>query len=250
MIDFKAVQSKWQEKWQENNVFKTEDSSKKKKCYVLEMFPYPSASGLHMGHAFNYTIGDIYARFKRMNNYNVLYPMGYDALGLPAENAAIKANSHPRKFTEQAIANFIKQQKELGLSYDWDRMVKTCDAEYYRWNQYFFLKFLEYGLAYRKKAPVNWCPKCDTVLANEQVHNGTCWRHSDTNVKIKHLEQWFVKTTKYADELLEFIPKLQWPERIKIMQNNWIGKSFGTEINFKINNQGLSSQLVQTQSVE
>lgn len=234
-MEFKAVQEKWQKKWEKEKVFKVKEG-KKKKCYVLEMFPYPSASGLHLGHAFNYTIGDVYARFKRMNGFNVLYPMGYDALGLPAENAAIKANSHPRKFTEEAIANYIRQQKGLGLSYDWDRMVKTCDAEYYKWNQYFFLKFMEKGLVYRKKAPVNWCPKCSTVLANEQVHSGKCWRHSDTEVQIKHLEQWFIKTTAYADELLECIDKLQWPERIKSMQKNWIGKSHGTIINFKINN--------------
>jgi leucyl-tRNA synthetase len=236
MTDFKAVQQKWQKKWADAKAFKTNDKGKNK-CYVLEMFPYPSASGLHIGHAFNYIIGDVYARFKRMNGFNVLYPMGYDALGLPAENAAIKANAHPRKFTESAIANFIKQQKELGLSYDWERMVKTCDYEYYQWNQYFFLKFMEKGLVYRKKAPVNWCPKCNTVLANEQVHSGKCWRHEDTEVTIKHLEQWFVKTTDYAEELLKDIDGLQWPERIKTMQKNWIGKSYGTTIKFKINNE-------------
>ncbi|MBD3253060.1 leucine--tRNA ligase, partial [Candidatus Pacearchaeota archaeon] len=204
---------------------------------VLEMFPYPSASGLHMGHAFNYTIGDVYSRFKRMNGFNVLYPMGFDALGLPAENAAIKARSHPKKFTEQAINNYIKQMKELGLGYDWTRLVRTCDEDYYKWNQYFFLRFLEDGLVYRKKAPVNWCPECNTVLANEQVHSGRCWRHKDTDVEIKQLEQWFIKTTKYAEELLEMADKLDWPERIKIMQKNWIGKSHGTDIDFEINNE-------------
>ncbi|MEK6951437.1 MAG: class I tRNA ligase family protein, partial [Nanoarchaeota archaeon] len=234
MVDFKAIEKKWQNKWEKEKAFHVKED-KKNKMYVLEMFPYPSSSGLHMGHAFNYTIGDIYARYKRMNGYNVLYPMGYDALGLPAENAAIKAQSHPKKFTEEAIKNFIKQQKELGLSYDWSRMIKTCDPGYYKWNQYFFLKFLENGLIYRKKAPVNFCGKCNTVLANEQVHSGKCWRHQDTNVEIKHLEQWFIKTTKYADELLRDIEILQWPERIKTMQRNWIGKSHGIEINFKIN---------------
>lgn len=235
-IDFKRVEKKWQDKWEKEKVFEVKEG-KKKKYYVLEMFPYPSGSGLHMGHAFNYTIGDIFARFKRMNGFNVLYPMGYDALGLPAENAAIKAKSHPKKFTDEAIANFIKQQKALGLSYDWSRLVKTCEPEYYRWNQYFFLKFLEKGLVYRKKAPVNWCPKCETVLANEQVHNGMCWRHEDTNVEIKHLEQWFIKTTKYSEELLEMAEGLEWPERIKKLQKNWIGKSHGTEILFSINNE-------------
>ncbi len=234
-MDFIKIQGKWQKKWEDAKLFESNEGSKKKKFYCLEMFPYPSASGLHMGHARNYIIGDIYSRFKRMNGFNVLYPMGYDALGLPAENAAIKAGTHPRKFTEDAINNFIKQQKEIGLSYDWSRMLKTCDPEYYRWNQYFFLKLYEKGLVYRKKAPVNWCPKCNTVLANEQVHNGKCWRHKDTSVEIKHLEQWFIKTTAYADELLEMTDALDWPERIKLMQKNWIGKSYGTDIDFEIN---------------
>ncbi|MDD5331403.1 MAG: leucine--tRNA ligase [Candidatus Nanoarchaeia archaeon] len=235
MTNFQKIEQKWQKKWEDSEIFKVKEDSKKKKYYVLEMFPYPSASGLHMGHALNYTIGDIFARFKRMQNYNVLYPMGYDAFGLPAENAAIKAKQHPKVYTEASMKNFEKQQKSLGLSYDWSRIVKTCESEYYKWNQYFFLKFFENGLVYRKKSPVNWCPKCDTVLANEQVHNGRCWRHEDTEVEIKHLEQWFIKTTKYSEELLKDIEKLEWPERIKLMQQNWIGKSYGTEINFEIN---------------
>jgi leucyl-tRNA synthetase len=234
-INFINIEKKWQKKWEENKVFKVKEDIKKKKYYVLEMFPYPSSSGLHMGHALNYTIGDIYARFKRMNNFNVLYPMGYDAFGLPAENAAIQAKEHPKKYTEEAINNYIRQQKEIGLSYDWDRIVKTCEPEYYKWNQFFFLKFLEKGLVYRKKSAVNWCPKCNTVLANEQVHSGKCWRHEDTDVEIKHLEQWFLKTTKYADELLEKLDNLDWPERIKSMQKNWIGKSHGVDIDFEIN---------------
>jgi len=233
-IDFSAIEKKWQERWEKEKCFEVEED-KKKKYYVLEMFPYPSASGLHMGHALNYTIGDIFARFKRMNGFNVLYPMGYDAFGLPAENAAIKAREHPKKYTEKSMINFEKQQKSLGISYDWKRMVITCEPEYYKWNQYFFLKFLEKGLVYRKKAAVNWCPKCSTVLANEQVHSGMCWRHEDTPVEIKQLEQWFIKTTKYSEELLEKIDSLDWPERIKILQKNWIGKSYGTEINFEIN---------------
>ena len=234
MADFKKIQEKWQKKWEEAKVFKVEESPKTPKMYILEMFPYPSSTGLHMGHAFNYTIGDIYSRFKRMTGFNVLYPMGYDSFGLPAENAAIEAKTHPKKFTEIAINNFIKQQKALGLSYDWDRMVSTCTPEYYKWNQYFFLKFLEKGLVYRKKSPVNWCPQCNTVLANEQVHEGKCWRHTDTEVETKELEQWFIKTTAYADELLEKIPELDWPERIKTMQENWIGKSIGVTLKFDV----------------
>ncbi len=230
--NFKSLESKWQKKWEKKKIFEVKPG--KKKFYCLEMFPYPSASGLHMGHAFNYTIGDIYSRFKRMQGFNVLYPMGFDAFGLPAENAAIKAHKHPAKYTDSAIKNYIKQMKSLGLSYDWSKTLRTCDKDYYKWNQFFFLKFLEKGLVYKKKAPVNWCPKCKTVLANEQVHNGKCWRHEDTNVETKHLEQWFIKTTAYAEELLTCIDDLEWPDRIKIMQKNWIGKSYGTEINFEI----------------
>jgi leucyl-tRNA synthetase len=234
MIDFKHIQEKWQKKWEEAKIFKVKEDIKKPKFYCLEMFPYPSGSGLHMGHAFNYTIGDIYTRFKRMNGFNVLYPMGYDSFGLPAENAAIEAKIHAKDFTEKAISNFIRQQKSLGLSYDWDRMLSTCTPEYYKWNQFLFLKFMERGLVYRKNAPVNWCPKCNTVLANEQVHDGKCWRHTETEVDQRYLEQWFIKTTTYADELLECIPKLEWPERIKIMQENWIGKSHGVTLTFDV----------------
>ncbi len=233
--NFSAIEKKWQKKWEEEKAFFVKQEGKKKKFYVLEMFPYPSGAGLHMGHALNYTIGDIYARFKRMQGYNVLYPMGYDAFGLPAENAAIKAGEHPKKYTQNSIKNFIKQQKALGLSYDWTKKLVTAEEEYYKWNQLFFLKLYETGLAYRKKSPVNWCPKCQSVLANEQVHNGKCWRHEDTDVEVKHLEQWFIKTTKYSDELLDKIDDLDWPERIKLMQKNWIGKSHGTEIMFEIN---------------
>ncbi|HRZ85943.1 MAG TPA: leucine--tRNA ligase [Candidatus Paceibacterota bacterium] len=234
-VNFKAIEEKWQKKWEEKKIFRVRDGNEKK-YYILEMFPYPSGDGLHMGHAFNYIIGDIFSRFKKMQGYNVLHPMGYDSLGLPAENAAIKAGVHPKEYTEKAILNYIKQQKELGISYDWTRMVKTHDPEYYKWDQWIFLKMFEKGLAFRKKAPVNWCSKCHTVLANEQVHNGKCWRHEDINVEIKHLEQWFFKTTEYANELYEKIDTLEnWPERVKAMQKNWIGKSYGTEINFEIN---------------
>jgi len=233
--NFKAIEKKWQKEWESKKIFQVKEREKKGKFYVLEMYPYPSGSGLHMGHAFNYTIGDVFARMKRMQGFNVLYPMGYDSFGLPAENAAIKEKKHPKTYTEKAIKNFIRQQKNLGLSYDWSRIIMTHKPDYYKWNQYFFIKFLEKGLVYRKKSPVNWCSKCQTVLANEQVHNGRCWRHADTEVEIKHLEQWFIKTTKYSDELLEKIREIEWPERIKIMQRNWIGKSEGTEIFFEIN---------------
>ncbi len=235
MANFKAIEKKWRTMWERAALFKAVDKSKKKKFYVLEMFPYPSGEGLHMGHAFNYIIGDIYARFKRMKGYNVLYPTGYDSLGLPAENAAIKEKIHPKIYTERAIKNFIKQQKSLGLSYDWSRMIKTSDPEYYKWDQWIFLKMFERDLAYRKKAAVNWCSKCNTALANEQVHDGKCWRHTDTDVEIKHLEQWFFKITEYADELYEDINKLVgWTDEIKAMQRNWIGKSRGVEINFRV----------------
>ena len=232
--NFRKIEKKWQKKWEESKIFQVKEG-KKKKFYSLEMYPYPSGSGLHMGHAFNYTIGDVFARMKRMQGFNVLYPMGYDSFGLPAENAAIKNKTHPKKYTEKAIQNFIKQQKGLGLSYDWTRIIMTHKPEYYRWNQFFFLKFLEKGLAYRKKAPVNWCSKCCSVLANEQVHNGRCWIHKDTEIEIKQLEQWFIRTTKYSEELLKNISELYWPERIKTMQRNWIGRSEGTEIVFEIN---------------
>jgi len=236
MVDFRKIEKKWQKKWEEKKVFEVKENSKRKKYYIMEMFPYPSALGLHLGHALNYTIGDILARFKRMKGFNVLYPMGFDALGLPAENAAIKARKHPKPYTIQAIKNYIKQMKELGFSYDWDKLVNSMEPEYYKWNQVFFLKFLEKGLAYRKKAAVNWCPKCNTVLANEQVVGGCCWRHEDTEVEIKHLEQWFLKITDYAEELLDCIDGLKWPQKIKTMQRNWIGKSHGTEIDFDVEN--------------
>ncbi|MCK9595652.1 leucine--tRNA ligase [Candidatus Pacearchaeota archaeon] len=234
-MDFSKIEKKWQTKWEKGNIFGVKEDNKKKKFYVLEMYPYPSASGLHIGHAFNYIIGDIQARFNIMGGFNVLHPMGFDSFGLPAENAAIKAKSHPKIFTEEAIENFIKQQKALGLTYDWSRMVESHKPDYYKWDQWIFLKMFEKGMAYKKKSSVNWCSQCNTVLANEQVNNGKCWRHKDTNVEIKHLEQWFLKITDYADELYEKIDTLTgWPERIKLMQKNWIGKSHGTEINFEI----------------
>jgi leucyl-tRNA synthetase len=234
-IDFKAMAAKWQKKWQDAGIFKVKEDPKKKKYYVLEMYPYPSASGLHMGHARNYVIGDVFARFKKMNGFNVLHPMGFDSFGLPAENAAIKAKSHPKVFTENAIQNFIRQQKALGISYDWDRVLCSHNPDFYKWDQWVFLKMFEKGLAFKRVASVNWCPKCNTVLANEQVHGGRCWRHEDTNVEVKSLNQWFFKITDYAEELLNDIDKLKdWPEDVKQMQKNWIGKSHGTLIDFKI----------------
>ena len=231
-VNFVAIDVKWQKAWEKAKVFEVDEDVTKKKYYLLEMYPYPSAKGLHMGHAFNFTVGDILARYMKMKGYNVLHPMGFDSFGLPAENAAIKDGTHPQKYTDASIKNFIKQQKSLGLSYDWSRTLMSHDPEYYKWNQYWFLQFLKSGLVYRKESPVNWCVKCESVLANEQVHDGKCWRHKDTNVVVKNLEQWFVKTTKYVEELLRDVDKLDWPERIKLMQKNWLGKSEGAEIDF------------------
>ncbi|MGD1078066.1 MAG: leucine--tRNA ligase [Candidatus Sulfotelmatobacter sp.] len=233
--DAQRVETKWFERWQQNAaLYAAEPDSTKKKYYVLEMLPYPSGA-LHMGHVRNYSIGDALARYMWMNGYNVLHPMGWDSFGLPAENAAIQNNTPPREWTLRNIANMKAQMKRLGFAYDWSREVTTCLPEYYRWNQWFFLKLFEQGLAYRKKSKVNWCPKCATVLANEQVVNGCCWRHEDTVVGQRELEQWFVCTTKYADELLRGLDKLEgWPEKVRTMQRNWIGRSEGTLVDFKL----------------
>ena len=235
IYNFKKIEKKWQKKWEAKKIFQVKEDKKKKKFYVLDMFPYPSGEGLHMGHAFVYSLGDIFARFKRLQGFNVFYPIGYDSFGLPAENAAIEAGTHPEDYTKKTISNFMKQQKAMGWSYDWSRMVKASDKDYYKWDQWIFLKMFEKGIAYRKKAPVNWCPKCNTVLANEQVVSGKCWRHDDTEIEIKHLEQWFFKITDYVEDLLKGLQKIDWPQRAKIMQENWIGKSYGTEIIFEIN---------------
>ncbi|MBS3124724.1 leucine--tRNA ligase [Candidatus Woesearchaeota archaeon] len=232
-MDHRAIAAKWQEKWSKLNLFRTKDKSKKPKFYNLEMFPYPSGYGLHMGHVRNFSIGDTVARYKRMRGFNVLYPMGFDAFGLPAENAAIKDKIHPKEYTEKAMEGLRKSLKRVGLSYDWKRELATCHPEYYKWNQYFFTKFFEKGLAYKKKAPINWCPSCGTVLANEQVVDGKCWR-CEGKVEVKELEQWFFKITDYAEELLKDVEKLAWPDRIKAMQRNWIGKSEGTTVQFKV----------------
>ncbi len=233
--DPQRVESKWFERWQQDPaLYAAEPGSQKKKYYVLEMLPYPSGA-LHMGHVRNYSIGDALARYMWMNGYNVLHPMGWDSFGLPAENAAIQNNTPPREWTLRNIANMKAQMNRLGFAYDWSREVTTCLPDYYRWNQWFFLKLFEKGLAYRKKSKVNWCPKCATVLANEQVVNGCCWRHEDTVVGQRELEQWFVRTTQYADELLSGLDKLEgWPEKVRIMQRNWIGRSEGTLVDFKL----------------
>src|SRR5579864_4744931 len=233
--DAQRVETKWAERWQQDPaLYAAEPDSAKKKYYVLEMLPYPSGV-LHMGHVRNYSIGDALARYMWMNGYNVLHPMGWDSFGLPAENAAISAKTPPREWTLRNIANMKAQMKRLGFAYDWSREVTTCFPEYYRWNQWFFLKFYEKGLAYRKKSKVNWCPKCATVLANEQVVNGCCWRHDDTLVEQRELEQWFLRITKYAEELLSDLEKLgNWPEKVRVMQRNWIGRSEGSLIDFKL----------------
>ena len=232
--DFKSIEVKWQNYWEENKSFEAERNSSKKKYYLLEMFPYPSGR-IHMGHVRNYGIGDAIARFMRMKGFNVLHPIGWDAFGLPAENAAIQNKSHPAQWTEDNIAAMQVQLKSLGLSYDWSREIATCRPEYYRWNQWCFLKFYEKGLVYRKKSQVNWCNSCNTVLANEQVVDGCCWR-CDSEVEDRHQEGWFFKITDYADRLLEGCDRLsgKWPEQVLTMQSNWIGKSHGAEVDFKL----------------
>lgn len=233
-IDFQEIEKKWQEKWENSKCFEVNTDLKKKKYYVLEMFPYPSATGIHIGHAFNYTLGDIFARFKIMQGFNVLHPAGYDSLGLPAENAAIKAGTHPEDYTNNSIKNFMKQQKMLGLTYDWSRVLNTADPKYYKWDQWIFLKMFEKGLVYEKEAAVNWCNKCKTIISNEQAQGGNCER-CETKIEIKNMKQWFIKISAYADRLLEGHKNLKWPEKTIAMQKNWIGKSHGTEIDFEIN---------------
>jgi len=274
------IEAKWRRKWEENRVFeseadtegeksgslarlgmtaktdeaKTQDpgaktapgapKEKKPKYYVLEMLPYPSGT-LHMGHMRNYTIGDVVARVKRMKGFNVIHPMGWDAFGLPAENAAIKNHTHPRIWTNNNIAEFQRVLRRFGFSYDWRREISTCEPEYYRWNQWFFLRMLEKGIAYKKKSRVNWCPKCCTVLANEQVVNGGfCWRHEDTRVESREIEQWFLKTTAYAEQLLDDLKQLEggWPDRVITMQRNWIGKSVGAKVFFEVEQEDFATE--------
>ena len=238
--NFSQIEKKWQEKWEQANIFKTDNKvENKKNYYALEMFAYPSGN-LHMGHVRNYTIGDVIARYKKMKGFNVLHPFGWDSFGLPAENAAIQNGAHPAKWTASNIESMKKQLKLLGLSYDWDREIATYTPEYYRWNQWIFKKLYEKGLVYRKNSTVNWCPECNTVLANEQVEEGKCWRHGKTDVIQKELTQWFFKITEYAEELLEDHKELAdgWPSKVLAMQKNWIGKSYGTEIEFIVEKTG------------
>ncbi|MCC5911565.1 MAG: leucine--tRNA ligase [Clostridiaceae bacterium] len=232
--DFKKIEQKWQNQWEEKEIFASTHEDQPK-YYVLEMFPYPSGK-IHMGHVRNYSIGDVVARYKKMKGFNVLHPMGWDAFGLPAENAAIKHGIHPDSWTQENIKDMKEQLSTLGLSYDWSREVATCNQDYYKWTQWLFLQFYNKGLAYKKESRVNWCPSCETVLANEQVVGGQCER-CDSNVGKKKLNQWYFKITEYADTLLEDIKLLEgWPNKVKLMQENWIGKSTGAEIEFKIEN--------------
>lgn len=225
------IEKKWQKVWEEQGVFKADDESSKTKFYSLDMFPYPSAYGLHVGHFKGYTLSDVVAKRKMMDGYEVLRPIGFDSFGLPAENFAIKTGTHPAAATKKAIINIRRQFKAAGLGYDWDREVIASDPDYYRWTQWMFLQLYKHGLAYRKKAPVNFCPSCKTVLANEQVVDGKCERCGSAVGK-KFLEQWFFRITDYAERLLEGLDAIDWPERIKAIQRNWIGKSYGTEIDF------------------
>ncbi len=241
----KKVEEKWQKFWDSEDLFGVTESTDRKKFYCLEMFPYPSGR-IHMGHVRNYVIGDVIARYKRMRGFNVLHPMGWDAFGLPAENAAIKHGLHPSEWTRNNIDYMRMQLKKLGLSYDWKRELATCDPEYYRWNQWFFLRMLERGLVYKKASSVNWCSSCGTVLANEQVIDNGCWR-CDTTIVQKKLEQWFFRITAYAEELLNDLDNLKnWPERVLAMQRNWIGRSKGVEVNFRVEGSDISVRIFTT----
>ncbi|MDD5115614.1 MAG: leucine--tRNA ligase [Candidatus Omnitrophica bacterium] len=231
--DFKKIEEKWQKIWQDTCAFRAQADPGRRKYYLLEMFPYPSGK-IHMGHVRNYTIGDVASRFKLLQGYNVMHPMGFDAFGQPAENAAIKNKTKPDVWTYKCIKEMETELKRMGFSYDWDREISTCDSSYYKWNQWIFLKMLERGLAYKRASGVNWCPSCQTTLANEEVVDGGCWR-CHTKVEQKDLEQWYLKITDYKERLLEDLGKLkQWPERVLAMQNNWIGKSAGVDIYFRL----------------
>ena len=236
-MNLPEVEKKWQKKWEETGLYRFEENSDKPKHYVLEMFSYPSGAKLHVGHWYNYGLTDSYARFRRMQGYNVFHPMGFDAFGLPAENYAIKTGIHPKDSTLKNIETMERQLREMGASFDWNYEIKTCMPDYYKWTQWCFLQLYKKGLAYRKAAPVNWCPNCNTVLANEQVVEGQCERCHSTVTK-KHLTQWFFKITDYAEELLSGLDKIDWPEKTKLMQRNWIGKSVGGEVTFQIQGGG------------
>jgi leucyl-tRNA synthetase len=231
--DFQSIETRWQQRWAAEGAFEVTEDPGKRKYYCLEMLPYPSGD-IHVGHVRNYCITDVISRCKRMRGFNVMHPIGWDALGLPAENAAIKRGVHPEKWTRQNIAGMKRQLQRLGFSYPWSREIATCDPEYYRWNQWFFLRMLERGIAYRAKAPVNWCPSCQTVLANEQAEGGICWRCKNP-VEQRDMEQWFLRITAYQDQLLEDMDELpEWPERVLVQQKNWIGKSKGAEMDFAV----------------
>ncbi|MDD5505456.1 MAG: leucine--tRNA ligase, partial [Candidatus Omnitrophica bacterium] len=235
--DFKEIEKKWQKIWHAAHAFRAQADPARKKYYLLEMFPYPSGK-IHMGHVRNYTIGDVASRFKLLEGYNVMHPMGFDAFGQPAENAAIKNKTKPDTWTRKCIKEMETELKKMGFSYDWDREISTCDRDYYKWNQWIFLKMFERGLAYKKASGVNWCSSCQTTLANEEVVDGGCWR-CHTKVEQKDLEQWYLKITEYKERLLEDLGQLkQWPERVLAMQNNWIGRSCGVDIYFRIKNSG------------
>lgn len=230
-MDFKSIEKKWNEKWEKDNLYKFDETNLKNKYYLLEMFSYPSGAKLHLGHWWNFGLSDSFGRFKRLQGFNVFQPMGFDAFGLPAENYALKTGIHPRVSTEANIKAMEEQLKNIGGTFNWEYEVKTCEPEYYKWTQWIFTKLFEKGLAYQKYAPVNWCPKCNTVLANEQVIDGHCER-CDSEVIHKNMTQWFLKITDYAEELLAGLDKLDWPEKTKLLQRNWIGKSVGAEVDF------------------
>ena len=232
-MDFKKIEKKWQKKWEETNLYAYKEDKTKEKLYCLEMFSYPSGAKLHLGHWYNFGVTDTWARFKKMCGYNLFHPMGFDAFGLPAENYAIKTGIHPRISTEKNIATMEQQLKAIGGSWDWRHEVVTCREDYYKWTEWMFLQLYKHGLAYKKEAPVNWCPSCNTVLANEQVVSGECERCGSTVIR-KKMSQWFFKITEYAEELLQDLDKLDWPEKTKILQRNWIGKSNGAYVDFKV----------------
>ena len=242
--DPRELDAKWQERWDRDKLYQVRDDDPRPKWYELTMYPYPSGD-LHIGHWYAMAPADAHARFRRMQGYNVLHPMGFDAFGLPAENAAIRRGIHPYQWTMSNIENMRRQLSSMGSTYDWDREIICAQPEYYRWNQWIFLQFYKAGLAYRAKAPANWCPSCQTVLANEQVVDGKCER-CDSAVSRRDLEQWFLGITKYAEELLDFSGLLDWPERIKAMQTNWIGRSEGVEISFDISEYGLEETEIRT----
>ena len=233
-MPFNDIEKKWQKRWRESGLFDTSEDPGEDKFYLLEMYAYPSGD-VHMGHFRNYSIGDLVWRYMKMRGKKLLHPFGWDSFGLPAEQAAIKRNIHPREWTEGNIATGKKTLQSLGLSYDWDREVATSRPDYYKWTQWVFLKLHQRGLAYQKEATVNWCPECNTVLANEQVEGGYCWRHSDTPVQRRTLKQWFFRITEYAQRLLDDLNKLdEWPDSVKSMQRHWIGRSEGANIFFEI----------------